>query len=246
MQPDTEPVVVFIQHEAAAGPGLVGARMRHRGIPTTTVHAYAGDPVPSDLDGMLGLVVLGGAVGPCEDDAAPWLPDVRNLLQQAVSRDLPTLGLCLGAELLAVACGGAVTRMVGAPELGLHSLRLTSAGRADLLLSAMSEDAMAVEWHQEEISSLPQDAVSLCETSRCPNQAFRLGDRVWGTQFHPEVLAVDIEPWAAADTDGLARAGRTATDVLDEVRAAEDRLRHEWEALADRWIDLLSPGGPVG
>lgn len=241
MQPDTKPAVVFIQHEADAGPGLVGERVRHRGIPTTTIHAYAGDPVPRDLDGMLGLVVLGGAVGPCEDAVAPWLPDVRKLLRFAVSRDLPTLGLCLGAELLAVACGGAVTRMTGAPELGLHDLRLTDAGRTDPLLSAMSDGACAVEWHQEEISGLPQGALSLCETSRCPNQAFRLGDRVWGTQFHPEVLAADIEPWASGDTAGLARANRSGTDVLDEVRAAEDRLRHEWEAFADRWIDLLAP-----
>ncbi len=195
------------------------------GAEVSIVRPDAGDPLPapSDIDG---LVVLGGTMTAYDDDAAPWLPAVRDHLRDAVDAGVTTLGICLGAQLLAVALGGEVERSAPAgPERGLVELRMRPDAEADPLLGpvvgALGRDVLAPSAHEDAVSVLPDDAVWLASSRQYPFQAFRVGS-AWGIQFHPEAGEDVLATWEARH-DG---------DV--------EKLRERYRAHADRLATLAS------
>jgi GMP synthase (glutamine-hydrolysing) len=111
----TSPLIAVVVHEDHAGLG----RLSDFGCRLDVRRPDRGDPLPADLTGHDGLVVLGGSMAAWEDDVAPWLPATRRLLAEGVERGLPTLGVCLGAQLLALATGGRVERGGAGLEVGL-------------------------------------------------------------------------------------------------------------------------------
>ena len=135
--------VLVIQHEPATGPGWWGEWLVETGLQLDVCHAYAED-LPS-LDHHHGLLVLGGAMGPTDDDACPWLPATRDLLSDAVTAGLPTMGICLGAELIAVACGGSVRRGVAGPELGVLGIDLDPLAATDPVLGALPQQSRVLQ-----------------------------------------------------------------------------------------------------
>ena len=233
------PRVLVVEHDQAGPVGLVGERLRAAGCLVQTVGPDAGVPVPRTPDGVDGVIVLGGPMGPTDDDVAPWLPDVRALLSACLREGRPVLAICLGAELLAHVAGGVVGRIPAGPEIGLTRVRPLPAAAGDLVLGRMPQDAEAVQWHSLEASALPAEAVVLATSDRCANQAFRIGDAAWGVQFHPEVDAAITAVWAANGPADLAEAGLDAPTVVGAVRDAEERLRATWAALADDWIAVV-------
>jgi GMP synthase (glutamine-hydrolysing) len=232
--------VLAIQHEDDTGPGWIGKRIRALGAELDVVHPYLGNPVPDTTDGYAGLIVLGGTPGPYDDTTAWWLPDVRRLIADALAQGLPLLGICLGGELLAAVAGGKVDRIDGPPEIGLHRLSPTDAARTDPLFAGLPAAAPAVEWHWEEIVELPPGSVSLCSSQRFPNQAFRVGDAAWGTQFHPEVLTADAAAWARTSVADLNALGLTVEGVSAQIEASEPELRRVWGELAARWLRVVA------
>jgi GMP synthase-like glutamine amidotransferase len=234
--------VLAVQHEDDTGPGYIGERIRALGTQLDVVHPYLGDPIPDTTEGYAGLLVLGGTPGPFDDTSAPWLPGVRRLIASALADELPLLGICLGGELLAAVAGGKVDRIDGPPEIGLHGIRPTEAARTDPLFAGLPAVAPAVEWHWEEIVELPPGSVALCGSDRFPNQAFRVGEAAWGTQFHPEVLSDAAADWARSSVADLAALGLTTEGIRAEVEAGEPELRRVWGELAERWIRVVTSG----
>jgi GMP synthase (glutamine-hydrolysing) len=190
---------VVIQHGADDGPGMLGEELVDAGCTFQLVRTDLGDPLPA-VDGMGGLAVLGGEMSVHDGDAHPWLATERTLLAAAVGLGLPVLGICLGAQQLAAALGAEVT--TGAePEIGVCTVTLTAGGRRDSVLGpeygGLAEPAIpVVEWHGDTFS-LPEGAVHLAATRAYPNQAFRVGERVYGFQFHAEVDRTKAEGWEA-------------------------------------------------
>jgi GMP synthase-like glutamine amidotransferase len=239
--------VLVVEHEDGTGPGQFGERLTEQGLVIDLCRPWAGDTLPRTLDAHDGLLVLGGSMGPYDEEQASWLPEVRKLLRQAVTRDLPTLGICLGMELLTVACGGEV-RHAALPEVGLNDLTFHQAAFTDPLFARLvNQDKWlrAVQWHWEETATLPDGAVPLLTSERCTHQAYRIGTAVWGVQFHPEVLADDIRTWGAADVGSLHALGLEPGGVVAEVRREENRLRTLWGAFAEQWGCMVADGpGP--
>ncbi|MFF6776848.1 type 1 glutamine amidotransferase [Streptomyces sp. NPDC012637] len=230
-------LVLVVQHEDGAGPGLVGERLRAAGLDLRVVHPWRGEALPASLDGWAGLLVLGGSAN-CEDDAAaPWLPRVRALVREAVEGEgrVPVLGICLGGQIMAHALGGRVVRRSRGPELGTVPLRRLPAAEDDPVLGAVPEGAPAAQWHWDEIGELPPGAVPLLAGDDCAHQAFRVGPRAWGVQFHPEVLADTVAFWASVDEPQVRGAGIDPDVVVGSVRDAEQRLRRVWGAVAAAW-----------
>lgn len=240
------PTLLVVQHEASTGPGWFGRWLGEAGVGLNIVHPYvdAGAlELPAldgvDLDGIDGLLVLGGAMGPAQDGRFPWLPATRSLLAQAVERELPAFGICLGGELLALACGGTVRRGVEGPELGVLPFALTAAAVADPVFGGLPERVEVLQWHWEEIASLPPGAVLLGSSAAYPHQVFRVGTSAWGVQGHPEVTAAIAAGWAREDSPLLLAAGREPADLVAEMARHEARLALVWAPVAARFADLV-------
>ncbi|MET9954826.1 type 1 glutamine amidotransferase [Streptomyces sp. NPDC006339] len=239
------PRVLVVQHEAGAGPGLVGERLRAAGLDPRVRHPWRGEALPASLDGWAGLLVLGGSAN-CEDDtAAPWLPRVRALVREAVEARVPLLGICLGGQIMAHALGGRVTPRRQGPELGVVPLRRLPGAEDDPLLGAVPEGAPAAQWHWDDVERLPPGAVPLLAGDDCPYQAFRIGPCAWGLQFHPEALSGTVADWAAADGPQVRAEGRDPVGAVTSLREAEPLLRTVWGAMAERWAAVVREGAPV-
>ena len=213
--------VLVIEHEALAGAGLIGERLQEHGVELVEYRPYAGgEPLPENLDGYAALIVLGGSMGPTDDVEAPWLPVTRKLLAEAVEQELPTLGICLGAQLLSTATGGHVRSIPEGPEVGLCSVQLTEAASDDPLLAGIAGlELPVVQWHWLESDRLPPGAVLLASSRACANQVYRLGPRAWGLQFHPEALGRTAGDWV--DLEDISEFGFDPEAVVGDVRGAE-------------------------
>ncbi|MEY9845976.1 GMP synthase (glutamine-hydrolyzing) [Streptacidiphilus sp. BW17] len=234
--------VLVVQQEDAAGPGIVGAALEAQGLRLDVRHPWRGEPLPWSLDGFAGLLVLGGASNCDDDTAAPWLPDVRSLIRQAVDAELPLFGICLGAQIMASALGGRVRPRAEAsgragrpPEVGVVPLHRLSAVAEDPVLGGVPEGAPAAQWHWDDIVTLPPGATPLLTGDACEYQAFRVGRAAWGVQFHPEVLGADVVAWAASDGTAVREAGVDPDAAVAQVHAAERELRTLWTATTRAW-----------
>ncbi len=192
----------ILQHVAHEGPGSIGRVLGERGADVVVVRLDRDEPLPS-ADALAGLVVMGGPQG-VHDDAA-WLAPERDLLRQAVDRGLPVLGVCLGAQQLAAALGAEIT--TGPEEVGPGEVQLTADGRRDPVLgpeyTGLSGTTVpCMHWHRDTFS-LPDGAVHLAATRHVPHQAFRVGARAYGFQFHVEIDADLAASWRPRLPDGV-------------------------------------------
>jgi GMP synthase-like glutamine amidotransferase len=225
---------LVVQHTASEGLGWLQDWFPAAGLDVHPIHPYLGHRVPPSVEGDA-LVVLGGPMGCMDDDDAPWLPSVRSLMRTAVDDGVPTLGICLGAQLLAAATGGYVARGAAGPELGLGSVDVAV---GDELLPAGR--LPVVQWHFDTVTVLPEGASLLASSERYEVQGFRLGDVAWGVQFHLEATPSMVGEWAANDADAVAGLGRTPEEVAAEVRSAQPALMATGEDLARRFAKLVT------
>jgi len=188
------PLLLVVQHAEAETMGLLKPLCRERKIAWHACRSYAGEAVPLEIKPYQGLVLLGGPMNVDQTDAFPFLKEEIRLLGQALRRQLPALGICLGAQLLAQAAGGSV-RHGPSPEIGWFPIRLTSEGRKDPLFSGLPEKFMTFHWHGDTYE-LPSKAAHLASSERYAQQAFRIGERAYGVQFHGEVTPEMVEQWA--------------------------------------------------
>jgi GMP synthase (glutamine-hydrolysing) len=196
-----------------------------------------GDRLPRP-GSIAGLVVMGGPMGVYDESSHPWLPGERDLLTAVVVARKPVLGVCLGAQQLALALGAEVT--TGArPEIGLGRVELTGPGRWDPVVgpeyTGLSGTTVpCMHWHQDTFS-LPDGAVHLAASRPFPNQAFRWGDRAYGLQFHVEVDRALVQGWGPYLPAGV---------TLDRLQLAE--VETVGRRLLRRFIEhALTPGSPA-
>lgn len=192
-----------------------------------------GHTIPASLDGFAGLIVMGGAMSAADDAAAPWLPAVRALLATAVQDRVPTLAVCLGAQLLAMATGGRVATM-DEPEIGAHLVAKRTTAASDPLFRTLPIAPDVVQWHFDEVTDLPPTATLLASSAVAPNQAFRVGTLAWGIQFHIETTPAIVEHWARADAAKLP--DLDLDRVLERVEAIDDDLVEAWRPFAESFV----------
>ncbi|MFZ5831184.1 MAG: type 1 glutamine amidotransferase [Planctomycetota bacterium] len=146
-----------------------------------------------DLSDAPGLIVMGGPMNVDEVDKFPHLADEVQWIRDALDRQLPVLGVCLGSQLLAKAAGARVFPN-GVKEIGWYDLQLTPEAATDPLFGGCGPQLRVFQWHGDTFE-LPADAAHLAYSGFCQHQAFRLGDRAWGLQFHIEVTGEMIDDW---------------------------------------------------
>lgn len=185
-------------------------------VPALGAEGIAGlDPLAPDL-----LVVLGGPIGVYEAEAYPFLVTETALIGRRLSADRPTLGLCLGCQLMARALGSRVYPS-GTKEIGWAPVELTEAGRASPLAPLGEPSAEVLHWHGDTFD-LPKGAVHLASTGAVRNQAFSVGAHALALQFHPEVTAHGLEAWLVGHACEIAATDGVAVETLraDAGRAA--------------------------
>jgi GMP synthase (glutamine-hydrolysing) len=234
--------VLAAVHNDDAGPGVFGQVAREAGH--ELVEWRPDRAAPPDLSGVNAAMVFGGAMNVDEEARLPWLRGEKDLLRDLLSRGVPVVGLCLGAQLLAEAAGAA-PRRASEPEIGWMPVDLTPEGRLDPLLAGIPGSLDVFEWHSYE-APLPDGAVALARSPVCL-QAYRLnGSPAWGLQFHAEVTGPDLNRWFDAwDTDE--DAVHTGLDP-EALRAESTRRIEAWNELgrgiAARF--LAQPGAQSG
>jgi len=199
-----------------------------------------GDELPADLSGHDGLVVLGGPQSSMDDpEVSPELVGVRDLLRQALAEDVPTLGVCLGAQLMAQVGGGRVRVAVDGPEVGAALVAKRDAAERDTLFGPLPLTPDVIEWHHDEIAELPPGAVLLASNPRYPHQAFRVGRNCYAVQFHIESTSERVREWAHGDPEGVAATPFDADTVADGVAAVAGDMEQVWAPFAGRFADLV-------
>lgn len=187
-------MILFLQHILIEGPETLGGYLRDQGLETQTVHLYAGERLPESLKGIRAVICLGGPMNVDEEQVYPWLiPEIR-LIQNVVKEQVPFLGICLGSQLLAKACGATVVKSP-AREVGFYDVELTHEGDGDALFKGVSSPLEVYQWH-EDMWQLPSGGKLLATGSQCPHQAFKVGSQAYGLQFHIEITDQSIREWS--------------------------------------------------
>lgn len=230
--------MIVIEHQRSCGLGRFGPWLAAAGLEPTVVRPYLGDPVPARADD--GLIVLGGEASAWQDERCPWLPATRELIARSVADGVPTLGVCLGAQLLTLACGGTVERGAAGLEVGVQHVRPLPAAADDPLLGHLSGPAPAVQYHRDAMVRLPEGAVPLATGDQYPNQAYRLGETAWAVQFHPEAGSEIFASWVADSTDKLTAQGYDGEELTRRAKQAEHELVAAWRPLAEAFAKIVA------
>lgn len=173
-------MVIVYQHVPFEGPGIIAEWAQARDRELQVVHSYRGDSVTPGADAAF-LVVMGGPMSVNDTAEHPWIEPELDIIRQRIATDLPTLGVCLGAQLIAKACGSEIYK-AEENEIGWYPVqRVTAEGLGQYL----PEQFTPLHWHGETFD-LPSQAVHLAQTDACPQQAFQVGRHVLGMQYHIE------------------------------------------------------------
>ena len=187
-------MVLVIKHVPNEGPGLFGDMLEGRGIPFTVIEAWH-RPLPHTPAGCRAVISMGGNMS--VNDGLPFIEREKEFLAQAMAREVPILGVCLGAQVVASMLGSRVYAGP-APEAGWGQIRLTEAGRRDPIFSGVDDEIPVLHWHGETFD-LPEGAELLASSEKYERQAFRHGQRIYGFQFHLEATAGMVRQWLEED-----------------------------------------------
>lgn len=188
---------------------------------------------PLELGDHTAVVCLGGSRSAND----PELADVRMFLSSCVTKGVPLLAVCLGAQLLAVAAGGRVEVGDKGPEAGSGLVAKRDLGWTDPLFADLPLMPDVVQFHSDAVTRLPDSAVLLAAAARYPNQAFRVGRAAYGLQFHIETTPETVLRWAAEHPD-VAEAARPGDLAPGRLAELHDDIETCWRPFTERFVAL--------
>jgi GMP synthase (glutamine-hydrolysing) len=231
--------VEVLQHVPFEGPAAIASILEHGGHVLRVTRLYAGEELPSAAD-TAALVVMGGPMSVHDRGKHPWLPTEVTLIREAIEREIPVLGICLGAQLIAAALGARVYPG-SEKEIGWFPVTMTGEAGRSRLTAEWPSEARVLHWHGDTFD-LPAGAKLLASSPAYRNQAFEVNENVVGVQFHLEMTNSDVREIVQNSRHELVP-GRFVQSEEEIVRGAErsDVLQTMLQGMLERWIE--SKGG---
>ncbi|MDQ6950144.1 MAG: type 1 glutamine amidotransferase [Mariprofundales bacterium] len=227
-------VIQQVEHEP---PALIGSALTAAGITLHTLLAES-NPIPDHAHDYCGVVVMGGPAS--ANDSTPAIQQQLTLLKWCIAQQKATLGICLGAQLLAKAANGTITPSP-IRELGWYPLLPTAIAAQDPLFQHLTQPVHLFQWHGESFT-LPPDANLLASSPEVPNQAFRIAGSLYGLQFHAEVDAALIDSWISHGASERIHLGQQGIDAIKQqtpIHLPDGNAL--CQSMVQSWIKLLDP-----
>ncbi|HPF20171.1 MAG TPA: type 1 glutamine amidotransferase [Syntrophomonas sp.] len=232
--------LLVIQHVSAEGLGLFHDPLMARGWELDIrCMDMAGVSLPDNLAGYQAFIILGGPMGAYEENIYPYLYKVEELVREAATNNLPTVGICLGGQIIARALGAEVCPNPE-KEIGWSHISILGEGKSSPLFLGLPDELPVFQWHGDTFS-LPTGAVLLATSTVCRNQAFLYNDHIWALQFHLEVNPTMIDHWSVLYENELSEfAGTDAAAVLSrDTRERWDSMQTGREQFLANLLRLL-------
>jgi GMP synthase-like glutamine amidotransferase len=232
--------VLIAQNCQAEPAGTIIDYLSARQIPYQEVHSYRQESLP-DPSELSAIICLGCPFSVTEFHRHQYLKNLYQFVSQAVRVDLPYLGICFGGQLLAKVLGAKVEPNK-VKEIGLYTVNLTEAGKADPLFSQLGNSFPVVQWHGDTFG-IPFGCERLVDGTDCLNQAFKHGRQV-AVQFHLEASELLLESWCEAYPQELAEVDKTVGELLMKFRASADTLKRMNFTFLDSFFSLVKDNQP--
>jgi GMP synthase-like glutamine amidotransferase len=228
--------ILIFRHAPHEGPGYLAEYLDRHHLPYRLIRIDQCESVPISLDGISGLVFMGGPMS--VNDTLPWIPPVLQLIRTAVAADIPVLGHCLGGQLISKALGGVITRNP-VKEIGWLPAQRVSGAVTNDWLNGLPPEFEVFHWHGETFS-IPPGATRILSSRDCANQAFVLG-KTLAFQCHIEMTAELVREWARVSAEEVLNVCATVQDPAMMTANLEARVKR-LQAIADIFYDRWTQG----
>lgn len=233
--------LLVLQHVAHELLGTLNPLLKRAGFRIRYVNFARHPDAQPCLDGYDGLIVLGGPMSVNDSNRLPHLTTELKLIEEALRRELPVLGICLGAQLIAKTLGASVYRNPE-KEIGWYDVSPTDHATRDPVLMELENTEKIFQWHGETFE-IPRSTCHLAFSSLCANQAFRYGANVYGFQFHMEVDEPMIHRWLRVPENqreiAALRGDQHIEQIYSETPEHMARLGQISERVFGAFIDLF-------
>ena len=211
---------LIFQNAVGEGPGILGEILDKRKWDRETIHLCHGEAFPKNWQDYTLLVVMGGPMNVYEEGIHPFLTQETQVIREALDKDRPVIGFCLGAQLMAKACGALVSKGPK-KEIGWYTAQLTDQGAKDPFLKSFPDELFVFQWHGDTFN-LPDRAIRLFSSENYLNQAMRIGHKGYGFQFHFEITKDMITEWLETGQDEIKELGKS--NIREKILMEADSL----------------------
>ncbi|MFV0534732.1 MAG: type 1 glutamine amidotransferase [Cumulibacter sp.] len=230
--------ILLVEHDPNSPPGTLTEWLENAGATVQHCRPHAGEELPADLGGHSALVMLGGGRSAYSDKRFEWRSATIDLLQQAAASNTPTYAMCLGAQLVAHAFGGVVERGDLGMEIGPMQAGRKDVSYSDELFDTLPMAPDVIEFHGDAITQLPPGAAWLMGGPLYEHQAFRVGERMWATQFHIETTPEIFNAWMRDNEEGLRRRGFDTDLLIERYAVVHPDLAETWEPFVRKFVEI--------
>lgn len=232
-----KPVRIF-RHVACEGPGYLGTFLERHNIPFEVICIDEGVTVPQELDNISGLVFMGGSMN--VTDPLQWISEEKELIRNAIDKNIPVMGNCLGAQLMSAALGGEISHDENM-EIGWHAVESDINNSDNKWLKDLSESFIPFHWHADTFT-IPKDATVLLHSKCRQNQAFVINNSI-ALQFHLEMTTEMVKEWVrqfGSDLEQGQPCAQNGDEILLNLVKKIDSLHKYADIFYSKWIKGLN------
>ena len=234
-------MILITKHIDIEGPGTIEDYFEKQGYRLKIINLHKGQHLPENFKGIEAIIFLGGPMNVYEEDKFPFLKEEDGFLKRAIKKEVPLLGICLGSQLIAKACGVRVTKSP-VKEVGWFKVRLQRGARNDPLFKGLAEEIDVFQWH-EDTFDIPEEGVLLATSAGCSHQAFKIGRCAYGIQFHIEVTETIITDWCKAYFQSETREKQLkAKSMLETYRNKKNNFNKQSELVYRNFETMINSG----